>query len=214
MRKASLTTICILLLYATAGWTEDAKPFPGPYHLVGPVTDLSAGEKIVVEEYVTPLCAACFLFLRELKRPLGDDVDVKYHYVFYPQEGREPIRLLILARLVKPAEEKKLLETLFDANFNKKAPINDPEVLAALAAAFGLDEQWQDADWQKKIEEAMQAMDRDFAAQGGPPKTPLLVINGAIKLSPGIAGVDGDELPEVLYRLLDDLRAYRSERKK
>lgn len=214
MKKMTLGVIGVLLLVNLTSGAEEDKPFPGAYHLVGSAADLLAGDKIVIEEYISPLCAACFLFFREMKQPLGDDVEVKYQYVFYPNEGREPIRLLILAHLVKPTVEKELLVSLFDANFNKKAPINDSEVLGALANLFGLADQWNDAAWQQKVEATMQDMDKDFADRGGPPKTPQLVINGAIVTSPGIAGVDGDELPAILQKLLDDLRAYRKEHKK
>lgn len=211
MRNAFRWLTVFALVGAVVGlaFAADDKPFPGKYELIGDASALAAGDKIVVEEFVTPLCAQCFLYHRELKAGYGDDVEVKYTYVFHGDDGIEPVRLLLLARLANPAVEEKLLKVLFDANFEKKAPIKDDDVLGALAAANGLGAQWSDPAWKAKVDGEIKKIQARFDKMGSPPKTPRIEINGVIATSPGIAGCQGDELTPVVLDIVKNVRAYR-----
>jgi len=211
-----LPIIIFAAALATAAAEEkgSAKPFPGAYQLNGNPNQLLAGDKIVLEEYVTPLCSHCYIFFRELKKPLGADVEVRHNYVFLSDKGQEPVRLLMLARLAKPEVENELLVGLFDASFVQKVSIENEDVLSAIADKYGLGAQWKDAGWRAKVDAAMAKLSRKYEKMGGPPKTPLLVINDTIALSPGISGVQGDGLPQVLDDVLNQVRAYRQAHKK
>jgi predicted DsbA family dithiol-disulfide isomerase len=204
-----------LMLAAAVVIAEESspnQPFPGRYRLVGDAARLLAGDKIAIEMFASPGCAQCFLFHREMKksnRALGDDVSVSRVYVFHPDGGQAPVRLLLTARLAKPEREDQALAALFDAAFERKVSIEDDEVLAALAAAQGLGEAWKDAKLQTRVAAEMARLERRFAEMGGAPKTPLIVINGAVAVSPGYSKAQGDELPAILFATLDAVRVYR-----
>ncbi|MDP8223531.1 MAG: hypothetical protein P9L99_09235 [Candidatus Lernaella stagnicola] len=211
-RYIVVLAVFVSLAFATLLWAESLEPpFSGCYQIKGELAKLRGGDKITLTEWVTPICSQCFLFHRELKnKPLGDDVEVKYEFVFHPDKGKPPVRLLLLTRLVKPELEKKMLETLFNAAFEQKVSVEDEEILGAIAASLGLGEAWADPSWQKKVDVEMKNLEAAYQKLGGPPKTPLLVINDALHMSPGICNVLGSEMPDKLHEVLDGLRAYRA----
>jgi hypothetical protein len=210
--KAAFLAAVLVLGFAllVTGAGEAKSPFETCHQMRGELSQLAVGDKIKVVEYVTPLCAQCFLFHRENKKPYGPDVEVEYRYVFFPDRGKSPVRLMLLTKLAAPELEAKMLETLFDASFVKKVPVEDEEVLGAIAAANGLGDQWNDPAWQKKVDVEMEKLKADFATLGGPPKTPTIVFGGVVATSPGICGVQGDEMPAKVHGLLDEVRAWRA----
>lgn len=185
------------------------KPFEGGYLMLGDAAALRQGGKIVVDEYISPNCANCYLFWKN-RKPLGDDVELKIHYVFDKDHGERPVRLMLVARDLGPEIEEKTLTAIFAAQFESKANVEDEDVLDALAGSLGFGDAWQ----AKKNSPEMNKRIQDLAAflvARGVDRGPRLIVQGVLSISSGTCQCQGDELPGVVNGLLDKVRQYRKE---
>ena len=201
--------IVLAALLTGALATAAEKPFAGGYLLLGDAAALSNGDKIVVDEYVSPICANCYLFWKN-RQPLGDDVDLKIHYVFEERHGERPVRFMLAARDQGPETEEKALTALYAAQFESKANVEDEEILDALAGTLGFGDAWLT----KKNSPAMDQRMRElaaFLAARGVDRGPRLIVQQVVSISAGTCQCQGDELPGVVRGILDQVRQYRRE---
>ncbi|NLH49629.1 MAG: hypothetical protein GX444_13660 [Myxococcales bacterium] len=201
--------ILVLLISLGALAIAAEKPFAGGYLLLGDAAALSKGDKIVVEEFVSPSCANCYLFWKN-RKPLGDDVELKIHYLFDKDHGERPVRLMLVARDLGPETEEKTLTAIFAAQFESKANVEDEDVLDALAGSLGFGDAWQ----AKKNSPEMNKRIQDLAAflvARGVDRGPRLIVQGVLSISTGTCQCQGDELPGAVNGLLDKVRQYRKE---
>ena len=186
------------------------KPFSGPYMLMGETQELLAGEKITVEDFISPICSNCYLYWKNHKIPYGDDVVETRHYLFHKSHGRLPVILLLVARDESAELEEKMLAALFNARYVNKVNTEDDEVLDAVAASMGIEKQWKkkkDSDEMKKRLEAIEKFNEDRMIE----RTPKIVIQKVAVISTGSCGCPAEKLPDAVNEVLTALRAYRSE---
>lgn len=187
-------------------WGAD-QPFPGKYRMVGEAADLLAGEKILVEDFLSPICSNCYLYWKNSK-PLGDDVELKVGYVFAGTHGELPVRLLLVAREQGSDAEVKMLKTLFNAKFVHKVNTEDPEIIDGIAASMGLGDVWQKKKDSPELKAEMAKL-AEYLQERGVEKAPRIFIQKAILVSTGTCGCYGDGLPPVVEEVLANLRQYR-----
>lgn len=199
----------VLLFFLGALAIAGEKPFAGGYLLLGDTAALSKGDKIVVEEFVSPSCANCYLFWKN-RKPLGDDIELRIHYVFEERHGERPVRFMLAARDQGPETEEKALTALYAAQFESKANIEDEDILDALAGSLGFGDAWL----AKKNSPAMDQRMRElaaFLAARGVDRGPRLIVQQVVSISAGTCQCQGDELPGVVRDILDKIRQYRRE---
>jgi len=211
--KSTFLLVVIAVLTATV-WTVVAaeKPFEGPYMMMGETADLLTGDKIVVEEFISPTCPNCYLLWKN-RQPFAADVEHKIVYVFQADHAVLPTKLLLVARGLGAPTEEKALAMLFDAAFVQKVNIEDEEIVDALAGALGIADAWQS---KKNSPELKKKMDELLAYlnEQGVERTPRIVIQKALVLTPRSSGVTAEYLPKAIKETIDGLRAYRQANKK
>lgn len=204
--------VIALMATAIAQQPEEELPFSGKYMLRGDAKELLKGDKILVEEFVSPMCNHCYLY-RKNSKPYGDDIKVVHHYVFDRTKGALPAKLLLVARDEQPALEQKLLDTLFDTYFEKHVNIDDDEVLSAIAKSVGLGEAWNKKKNSKDLDKRLKETE-ELRKEMGVWQTPSVVIQKAILVNPGFAECTADKLPDAVIDILNKVRAYREKNKK
>lgn len=197
---------------AFAQQSEEGLPFSGKYMLRGDAKELLDGERILVEEFVSPMCNHCYLYRKKVK-PYGDDVKVIHYYVFDKTKGALPAKLLLIAQDESPKLEQKLLDVLFDTYFEKHVNIDDDEVLSAIAVSMGLGEAWDKKKNSEDLDKRLKEME-ELRKEMGVWQTPSVVIQKAILVNPGFAECAADKLPDVVIDILNKVRAYREKNKK
>ncbi len=208
MSKKAIVMAAAVLLSATVLVLLAAElPFPGRYQLNGDAAQLLRGGKILVEDFLSPLCPNCYLYHKNAK-PLGDDVETKLFYVFAPDHGERTVRLLMIARDQGADVERKTLTALFAARFEQQVNTEDEDVLDAVAGSLGLGEVWAAKKNAPETDKKMKDMAATVAVRGVE-RTPRVVVQGVIDISPAISSCTGDELPGVLQEVLQNLRQYR-----
>ncbi|HPQ69705.1 MAG TPA: hypothetical protein PKW95_11300 [bacterium] len=212
--KSFVVVAAFVVLTAFAVWNVAAaeKPFEGPYMMMGETADLLAGEKIVVEEFISPTCPNCYLLWKN-RQPPAADVELKTYYVYQADHAVLPTRLLLVARDLGAETEEKTLAMLFDAAFVQKVNIEDEEIIDALAGALGIADAWQSkknsTELKKKMDELLA-----YLTEQGVERTPRIVIQKALVLTPRSSGVTAENLPKAIKETIDGLRAYRQANKK
>jgi len=204
--------VSMLAVVAFAQEAKERPPFEGKYLLRGEAADLLKGDRIVVEEFISPVCNHCYLY-RKNGKPYGDDLKLVRFYVVDRARGKLAAKLLLIARDTKPELEEKLLDALFDAYFEKKVNVDDGQVISAIAASVGLDKAWSerkdDPEFDKRLKEA-----DELRIKRGVWQTPSIVIQEVLVLNPGFAECTSDELPDSVVDILNKVREYREKNKK
>jgi predicted DsbA family dithiol-disulfide isomerase len=157
---------------------------------------------------LSPVCGTCYLFWKN-RKPWGEDVEFRTHYVCDEDHGGLPVRLLIVARAQGGEVEAKTLNALFSARFEAKVNTEDEDIVDALAASLGFGEAWLRLKRAPETERQFRAMVKSRQDRGVE-RAPHFIINQAIVVSGGTCRCTGDELPAVLADVLQKLRAYRA----
>lgn len=208
MLKKMILAAAVALVVGAVGTILAADlPFPGRYQLTGDPAKLLRGEKILVEDFLSPLCPNCYLYHKNAK-PLGDDVETKLFYVFAPDHGERTVRLLMIARDQGAEVERKTLAALFAARFEQQVNTEDEDVLDAIAGSLGLGEAWAAKKNAPETDKKMKDMAATVAAREVE-RTPRVMVQGVVQISPAISNCTGDELPAVVQEVLQNLRQYR-----
>lgn len=213
-RNALIVLAALAAMVSLLAWGAVAaeKPFEGPYMMMGEEADLIAGGKIIVEDFLSPTCPNCYLLWKN-RKPFGADVELKTYYVFRGDHGMLPTKLLLVARSLGAETEEKALAMLFDAAFVQKVNIEDEEVLDALAGALGIAEAWQSKKNSAELTKSMDELQK-LLTDRGIERTPRIIIQKALVLTPRSSGVSADKLPDAINEVLDGLRKYRETHKK
>lgn len=192
--------------------SSEKLPFSGKYMLIGEAKELLKGDKILVEEFISPICNHCYLYRKNAK-PFGDDVNVIYYYVFEGTKGKLPAKLLLVVRDERPELEEKLLDMLFDTHFEKHVNIDDDEVLSAIAVSMGLGEAWNKKKNSEDLDKRLNEMD-ELRKEMGVWQTPSFVIQKAILINAGFAECTTDKLHDAVIDILNKVREYRQKNKR
>jgi len=208
MNQRPISIGLLFVFLALAVWTAaEEPPFPGRYMLIGNAAELLRGETLLVEDFLSPVCPQCYLYWKNHKA-LGADVQEKTIFVFQPDHGERPVRLMLIAREQGAEAEAKTLKALFEARFEQQVNTDDEDVLDALAESLGLGAVWKAKKNSAELDRKMKELAK-MLAERGVERTPRIVVQHVLALSPGICACTGDQLPDMLLEVLRNLRQYR-----
>ena len=188
---AAMLAFCLAVI-------ADDKPFEGSYEMKGPAGDLLKGDKILIEDYISPICPHCYLFWKN-RKSFGPDVDTKIYYLFNEANGKQQVKLLMVARGLGGDLEEKALTAIYEDNYGSRIDVQSMKYLDGLAEKLGFGAAWKE---KKNSAELTKQMDDMLSAikEQGINRTPTIVIQHSILVSAMTCGCTGEAAGRDLRR--------------
>lgn len=195
----------ILAVFIATPCIADEK-IKGKYEVIGSLEKLKGAKQIEMIELFNYSCGHCYKFLETSKRLhkkyKGKLLHKKYPIYWEGKQTAYPSMAYYISD--EQGMEEKFTQALFDTNFKMNMNIFQPRVVKIISMDFGIEKEMVEGFKSERIKNKVQqalGMAKKYNAN----ETPTVIINGVLKVTPGIVGGDVEAMTKNLEVIFDDI---------
>ena len=199
-----LAAIVLAVVFVTPSSADEK--IKGKYEVIGSLEKLKGAKQIEMIELFNYSCGHCYKFLETAKRLhkkyKGKLLHKKYPIYWEGKQTAYPSMAYYISD--EQGMEEKFTQALFDTNFKMNMNIFQPRIIKILSRDFGIEKEmvegFKSAGIKKKVQQAL-----GIAQKYNANETPTVIINGVLKVTPGIVGGDVEVMTQNLEVIFDDI---------
>ncbi|MFQ5482417.1 MAG: DsbA family protein [Nitrospinaceae bacterium] len=204
MRIPFTLALAATLLFASNAPAEQAK-IKGKYEVVGDLSLLKGAKQVEMMEFFNYSCGHCYKFLKTSERLHKKFKGKLFHKktpIYWGNQTPYPAMAFYIAD--EQGIEKKFTQELFDTSFLMNINVFQPRVIKLLSRDYGIE---------KEITEGIQSPRIKAKADSGMAQaqqykineTPTVILNGVLKVTPGISGGTVEQMTDNLEVIIEDI---------